>query len=376
MTTEQINTQLLTHIGPELVPGAVMLVANGTEVLYQQALGSADIRTGQALETDAMFQLMSMTKPVTSVAIMMLIEQGRLSLDQNAAELLPWLADVPVVDHFDAATSAYTLKPLQGTMTIRQLLNHTAGFGYSFSSHAIRAFEADKSNANKRSPLLHEPGERWTYSLATGVLGMIVESVSGQTLDVFFQQFIFSPLGMQDTTYFPDEHQRARLVAIHSRAAGELTARDSFPDDKPAGDYGLKSTAQDYCTFLQMLLNEGADNGHQLLSPGSVELMSSNQIGSLMVELQDQVDTNLSLPFPHGAGTDKFGFGFQIHAGGDPDKRRPGSYSWSGLCNTHFWIDPEEQIVGVTLMQLLPFYDPSCMALMDAFEQLVYAELV
>ena len=275
----------------------------------------------------------------------------------------------------------YTTKPAEQEITIRHLLAHTSGFGYGFSNHTLNMLTQKTGQDSSELPLLHEPGSRWTYGRSTRVLGELVEELTGQPFQDFFQARIFDLLGMDDTFYRVPEEKYDRFVTSHQREDGILKEQPK-PEakDQPVfmvGDAGLRSTAADYITFLQMLLNRGTLNEAGILSAASIDLMTQNQIGDLIVEEQPGALPTWSRAFPLGANRDKFGLGFQIAASdGEPAKQRArGSYSWSGLYNTHFWVDPEHEIAAVILMQVLPFYDAACIRALQGFEERIYGNL-
>lgn len=358
----------------EEVPGVVAQIANHDHTLYLGAFGARDDRGATEISADAMFRMMSMTKPVTTVAAMMLKEQGRLDLDDPVSRYLPEYKDAEVIADVDKANGSYTTRSAACEITIRHLLNHTAGFGYTISSDKLGKLS---EKLPTEPPLLHDPGTRWTYGTGTRVIGRVIEQLSGESLDAFFQSHIFEPLGMTDTGYDLKPQDAGRLVSTYRRTGGKLVGQPNSESYKPQvfGDYGLLSTAGDYVRFLQMLLNRGRVEGTSLLSVHSVGEMTANQIGSLLVTEQRSNQPELANPFPIGAGTDKFGFGFQLKEGDETDSRSPGSYSWAGLHNTFFWVDPGRGIAVVLLMQVLPFYDESCIRLLTGFEKQVCRQL-
>jgi CubicO group peptidase (beta-lactamase class C family) len=226
---------------------------------------------------------------------------------------------------------------------------------------------------------LFDPGTKWNYSPATAVLGDLIQKLSGQTIEEWDQAKVFRPLGMVDTTYMPAPEKAARLVTIHERGATGLVENPNPAQYTPdvRGDGGLVSTAADYSTFLQMFLNEGRWHGKRLLKQETVRLMTTNQIGSVVVETMPAAMPRRSAVFPFGAGKDKFGFGFQIAAedGTPVHERASGSYSWGGIDNTHFWVDPKNGIGVVILTQVLPFYNATSMDVVKRFERLIYEHL-
>jgi CubicO group peptidase (beta-lactamase class C family) len=264
-------------------------------------------------------------------------------------------------------------------MTIRHLLTHTSGLSYPFTSPAVLAIQTKTGKEPKDLPLLFDPGTKWHYSPATAVLGDIVEQLSGQSIEEWDQARIFRPLGMANTTYAPTLEQVARLATIHQREPTGLVESPNLPRFTPdlRGDGGLVSTASDYAAFVQLFLNEGSWHGKRLLKPETVRLMTSNQIGSVVVDTMPAAIPIRSAQFPFGAGKDKFGLGFQIAAtdGTRIHERGIGSYTWAGIYNTHFWVDPTHGIGVVIFTQVLPFYNATSMDVMKRFEKLIYEHL-
>jgi len=362
------------------VPGVVALVTDRERVLYQGAFGVADIATGRPLTSDALFRIASMTKPVTSVALMQLIEQGRVGLDDPASKYLPELAELKVFESFDPATGAYRLRPASRPATVKHFLTHTAGLAYPFTSAVWRDFKPAAGETYPfGGPLLFDPGERWHYSTSTDVVGKLVEVVSGQKLEDYFREHIFAPLKMDDTFYNVPEAKGPRLVAQQQRAGAHMDGAIELQNPQPGltiaapvGGGGLASTADDYGRFMRMLLNGGALDGARVLKPETVALMSQNQIGAISVPaLKSALARSADFTFI-ADGRDKWGLGFLITADQVPGKRFPGSLSWGGINNTYFWIDPARGVAGVIMMQYLPFADAKALAVYDTFERGTY----
>jgi CubicO group peptidase (beta-lactamase class C family) len=362
------------------IPGVVAMVADADGVLYSGAFGKQDVARNVPMAADSIFRIASMTKPVTSVAIMMLVQEGDIGLDDPVASYLPAFEDQKVLATFNAADKSFTSRPATTPITVRHLLTHTSGLGYSFSSATLaRLFEGVPNASAANYPLLHDPGTKWTYGESTRVLGTLVEEISGQPLDEFLMERILVPLDMSDTFYKVPKTRNARVVTVHrTTEQGLVEAPNPAEISAPVyGDGGLHSTAADYVKFMQMFLNNGrAPNGTRLLSEASVQLMGQNHTGRVRVELQPTANPAVSEPFPIGAGRDTFGLGFQITGAHNAlDARSPGSMSWAGIFNTEFWIDPARGVCGVLLMQYLPFYDATAIDALQGFEQRVYQGL-
>ncbi len=354
-------------------PALVEIVVNRDGVLFEGASG---------LPTNAIFNIASMTKPVTSVAIMMLAEQGKLKIDDPVSKYLDGYDKLQVISKFNAADATYQTRPAKTVMTIKHLLSHTSGIGYSFTN-PIEFALVNKTKKNEwELPLLDDPGTKFNYSASTRVLGFIVEKVTGSPLEPWYQEHIFKPLGMTDTSFAVPADKQSRLAPQYTRASGTVTPLPkatvpATPTPPFRGDGGLYSTVEDYAKFVRMLLNGGSLVGKRLLTENSVRLMGENAIGAIFVERQPDADKQRTKPFPLGAGKDKFGLGFQL-ASADPATkgfRSPGSMSWAGIFNTEFWVDPVRQIGAVQMMQLLPFYDDGAIRALRGFEQTVYRNI-
>jgi CubicO group peptidase (beta-lactamase class C family) len=375
-----IDAYLTSVVRETRIPGIVALVVDADRIVYTGAFGRQDVAAGLPMARDSIFRIASMTKPVTSAAIMMLVQEGDIGLDDPVSDYLPAFEEQRVIENFNPADKSYTTRPTTTPMTVRHLLTHTSGLGYAFSNHTLAALVGATPGASvTQLPLLHDPGTRWTYGESTRVLGTLVEEVSGQPLDEFLAERIFVPLGMSDTFYTVPAQKVSRAVTVHRTTAdGLVETANTAPITAPVyGDGGLHSTAADYAKFIQLFLNNGrAPNGMRLLSEATVALMGENHIGAVVVEQQPAALPALSEPFPLGAGRDKFGLGFQITAAhNEPFARSAGSMSWAGIFNTEFWIDPARGIGGVLLMQYLPFYDAAAIETLQGFERRVYEGL-
>jgi methyl acetate hydrolase len=356
------------------VPGVVAMVVGPDAVLYHEAFGRLNVARNVNMSRDAIFRIASMTKPLTSLAALMLVDEGKLKLDDRVDTYLPALRDREVFATVDEAAGTYATRPATKPITIRHLMTHTSGIGYAWSQPPVALAQKKTGQLEPELPLLHDPGDRWAYGAGTRVLGDVIASISKRGIDDVLRTRILEPLGMSETGYDVPAAKHARVVTIHQRTNGKLVEQANPPAlaVMPRGDGGLYSTARDYSAFLQMLLNGGRAGGRRLLSEGSMRELTRNQIGSLVVERQPVFDATRSRPYPLGAGQDKWSLAFQLAASSPrAHQRSPGSYSWAGINNTYFWVDPARQIGVVVLMQVLPFYDERAIALLQGVEERV-----
>jgi methyl acetate hydrolase len=382
LDAKELSPQLAAAVARGDTPGVAALVVDRDRVLFEGAAGKLDVGHNVPMPVNGIFNIASMTKPVTSVAIMMLLEAGKLQLDDPVSKYLSGFDNLKVITKFNAADGSYETRPARRAMTVRHLLTHTSGIGYAFCNPIVQRLQQGTQKSEWELPLLSDPGDKWNYSASTRVLGLIVEKITGATLEAWYQERIFRPLGMVDTSYAVSPDKQSRVSMTYSRTAGTLKEqpRGSIPSTPTApfrGDGGLYSTVRDYGLFMRMLLNGGQLGTARLLSEKSVHMMGENQIGSIFVEQQPDADPLRTRPFPLGAGHDKFGLGFQIASKNESYAkfRSPGSMSWAGIFNTEFWIDPVRHIGGVQMMQVLPFYDDQAIRTLRDFEELVYQGL-
>jgi len=346
--------------------GAALIIRNG-KVAYYKAVGYNDLETKSPMRKEDIFRIASQTKAITSVAMMILFEEGKFLLDDAVSKYIPAFKKQQVLDKFNPADTTYTTVPAKSEITIRQLFTHTSGLGYAqigskeanaiYAKHNLTAGIGiqndnllDAMNRLGKLPLMHQPGEKWTYGLNSDLLGCLVEVLSGMTLNDFFRTRIFEPLGMKDTYFQVPQEKANRLVNLYKEdstgrliKAGSNMLNGPVSTDYPlikstyySGGAGLSSTIYDYGIFLQMLLNNGVYNGKRILSRNSVRLMTMNQVGDL------------------SRGDDKFGLGFQIisEKGSARTPAQEGTYSWGGAFATSYWVDPKEKIVMLFYRQL------------------------
>ena len=383
----QIDQVLRQKSDAREIPGVVAVAATSKEVTYQGAFGKRDLSKDDAMTTDSVFWIASMTKAVTAAGAMQLVEQGRLALEAPIGNLLPDLAAPQVLEGFDA-NGEPKLRPARNPITLRHLLTHTAGFCYDLWNGDMVQYLAKTGtpgiiscqNAALKTPLTSDPGTRWEYGINIDFVGKAVEAASGKRLDTYLRDSLFTPLGMTDTGFKIGDAQRQRLVGMHARGPdGSLAAIPFELEQDPEfhmGGGGLYSTAGDYIKFTQMILNKGRGNGNQVLKPETVAMMGQNHIGELNVTKMNSAvawATNDVDLFPDMEK--KWGLSFLINTARTAEGRSPGSLAWAGLANTYFWIDPSRDVSGVILMQLLPFVDKKCLETYAGFERGVYAGL-
>lgn len=344
------------------VAGAVVLVARHGKVAFVEAQGVRDVTTGKPMEKDSLFRIYSMTKPITTVAALILYDKGRFQLDDPVAKYLPELKGLKV--HAGGKGDDLKLVAPQREVTIRDLMRHTAGLPYgAFGDTPVDALYrqhkilgpgdtlAKTVEKLGKLPLLHQPGTHFDYGVSLDVLARLVEVVSKQSFDAFLREQLFAPLDMKDTAYAVPEKQQDRLAAIHGRnPQGKLSLTAAPPlSQGPFGGHGLISTARDYARFCQMLLNRGQLDGKRILQEKTVAQLLKNQLAAEAIPIGIG-----AMRFPANVG---FGLGGAVKMAADPGSR-VGEYSWGGAASTSFWISPQDDLFAVVLQQYMPF-DPS-----------------
>lgn len=387
-STALIDNVLAGAIEGGRIAGLVAAAADADGTFYNAAFGRNSIADPRPMAADAMFRIASMTKAVTGAAAMQLVEQGKLSLDAPAREVLPVLAETKVLDGFDAAGQPVLRAP-RGTITLRNLLTHTAGFVYDTWNENLNRYAqltglpAARTGklAALKAPLAFDPGARWEYGINIDIAGRMVEVVSGLDLETYFQRNIFGPLGMKDTSFIQRPDWDSRLATLHAREAnGRLKPLDiPSPNEEreffPGGG-GLFSTAADYLRFLRALMNGGELDGARILKPETVALMGQNNMGDLNVQRMVSQIPRLSNHVELFPGMQKtWGLSFLINAEDGPHGRSAGSLAWAGLNNTYYWLDPGRKVAGVLMTQILPFGDRQVLDTLDGFEEAVYRTL-
>ncbi len=359
-----IDSALQRSVDGGTMAGAVALVMRDGRVVYERAVGWADREAGRRMTADAIFRIASQTKALTSVAVMSLVEEGRIALGDPVSRFIPAFQRTTVASTSDTGR---VVAPAQRAITIRDLLTHTAGISYGTDSlvaplYAAKGlgpaagngwYFADKSEPICETierlatlPFVAQPGRRFVYGYNTDILGCVVERVAKMPLDQFIRARITAPLGMKDTHFFLPPEKRARLAAVYRSTDSGLTRAENGP--RGQGDYvdgprksfsggaGLLSTARDYARLLEMLLEGGQVDDIRILGPKTIDLMTTNQVGTLFS--------------PTGRG---FGLGFEIleQAGADGRVESPGTFSWGGAYGSIYWVDPQERLVGVFMIQ-------------------------
>jgi CubicO group peptidase (beta-lactamase class C family) len=390
---QRITARFRRYVDDGLLPGWTALVARDGRVAYLERYGQRDLEAGLPVEPDTIFRIYSMTKPIASVAAMMLWEEGAFQLRDPVSAFIPSFGETKVWR--SGSVTNHLLDPVTEPMCIWHLLTQTAGLTYGFLyAHPVdelyrrAGFEwgappgvdlAGLCDQWAALPLLFQPGREWNYSVATDVLGRVVEVASGMTLDRFFAERIFEPLGMRDTGFSVPEDQQHRLAALYipepgSRRALRFDTMGNAALNPPAflsGGGGLVSTVADYHRFTQMLLNLGELDGHRLLGPRTVDFMTRNHLPG------DADLTEYGRPLFAETTFDGVGFGLGFSVTLDPVKAKvPGSvgdFAWGGAASTAFWVDPVEDLTVVFLTQLLP---SSTHPIRPQLKQLVYQALV
>ena len=364
----RINDVIQRYISAKEIPGAVTVVTRRGRVAHFEAHGLMDLEAKTPMRKDGIFRIASMSKPVTGGAILMLVEEGKVRLNDPVSRFIPEFKDTKVAvaqpgsgeagaaSGRGAPATQITLESASRLITVRDLMTHTSGLASGGAGSREAARVAPRNTAESlatyipklgAAPLDFQPGTAWRYSALAGieVLGRIVEVASGQTFDQFLRDRIFEPLGMKDTAFYPAADRMPRVVSLYRSTPQGLEKQDT-PDWLAtktlfSGGGGLWSTPEDYTQFAQMLVNGGQLNGRRLLGPRTVELMGSNHVGELFAATS--------------ANRRGMGFGLTVEVVADPiaagQRRSAGSFGWDGAFGTHFWVDPKEQIAGVLMIQ-------------------------
>lgn len=364
---ERVGAKMQEYIDNELVPGTVCVIARKGKVVYVDARGLREVDSGAPMTEDTIFRIASMTKPITTVALMMLYEEGAFQLFDPISKWLPEFSEMTVAVPSEGAPVGlpYYTVPAVRPITVEHVLTHTAGLANAYRGMQRFEYEeigpalsddetvADYLKRLAKMPLNFQPGEKWEYSRATCVVGRLVEVISGMTLDEFFRERIFEPLGMQDTHFYLPQEKLDRFAAQYQPGKdGTIELQDPATENSRwlrepqvyfMGSGGLVSTAADYIRFHQMMLNGGELDGVRILSPKTVQLMTVNHTG----------DKEIWLRGP-GAG---FGLGYSVitDQGAAQTMSNVGTYGWGGAYCTYFWVDPKEEMVAVMMTQVRPY---------------------
>lgn len=362
------------------LPGAVGLIVDADGVRHAEVHGMADAVNAVPMARDTLFQIASMTKALTSVAAMQLVEQGRLDLDSDIGAVLPDLAGPQVLTGFDA-NGAPALRPAAGPITLRHLLTHTAGLGYFFiHPEVLGYFQATGmpepgSLASIRMPLMFDPGTRWEYSVGTDWVGQAVEAVSGMTLGDYLAQHVFAPLGMTSMAFRAQWPATAAQVHVRLPEGGfKLNPAVLGGGEFQMGGGGLSGNADDYARFVRAILRGGELDGARVLKEETVAEMSRNQVGTIRAGYMGSAMPDLAAPYDTFPDQHTgWGLGFLINPEAGPNGRSPGSLAWAGIFNSYYWIDPTAGLGGVMMSQLSPFGDAGALACFGALERMAYS---
>jgi CubicO group peptidase (beta-lactamase class C family) len=357
--------------------------AGGT--FYEGAFGARDMAGSAPMTVDTVFALASMTKAVVSVAALQEVDEGRLTLDGPVADVLPELSAPQVLEGF-GSDGAAQLRPADGPIALRQLLSHSAGYGYDTVNAELKQFlelselPSMPENATQlaRVPLLFDPGTRWNYGINTDVVGKAIEAVSGRRLDQQMGEGILAQLGMIDSGFVLTPERRGRLATTYLRGVDGGLTDMGHPFDRGVrwcmGGGGMHGTAGDYLRFIRMILNNGMHETTRLLSPASMDAISRNQLArDVHVRKMVSSDHTVALDAEFFPGmTKNWSAAFMINTERAPTGRNAGSLAWAGVANTFCWIDPTAGIGGVFMTQIMPFYDPAALTAFATFERAVY----
>lgn len=365
-------------------PGAVAIVVNRDGVIWEGAAGERVAGSGSAMTTDTVGAIYSMTKAVTGVAAMQLVERGELELDSPAGRVCPWLEEVQVLDGFDENGTAVLRAP-ESPVTLRHLLTHTSGFTYEiWNANEARWRESNNwpslfslQHKSLQSPLAFDPGTQWEYGTGIDWAGKMIEAVSGVTLGEFIAANVTGPLGMVDTAFSRSASMLERVAGLHRRLPdGSFVPIDTPPPQNPefeTGGGGLHGTMSDFGRFIRMILNDGELDGIRILKAHTVQTMCQNHIGDLrvkeLVSVAPQASSNAEF-FPGSPKT--WGLTFQINEADEETGRPAGTLMWAGLANSFYWIDRKNGIGGAYMSQFLPFADEKSLNLFYEIERATY----
>jgi CubicO group peptidase (beta-lactamase class C family) len=380
-----IDEVLRRAVDSGAVPHVVATAADTEGPLYEGAAGNRTAGTDEPLDGGTLFRIASMTKMVATVAALQLVERGELDLQAPVDTLVPAWADLEVLEGWDGDTPR--TRPPATRATVQHLVTHTSGLTYWFWNSEMVRWETATGTPNVlsgsrtclRAPLVADPGTRFEYGINTDWLGLVVEAVSGRTLDKYVEENVLVPLGMDRTTFSPTAEQRADLVPVHVRdEEGRWVPTELDWAAEPewwAGGHGLYSTPRDYLRFQRMLLGDGELDGVRILRPETVEAAFTNQIGDLdFPSTIASADPSVSHPWNGPAGQ-KWGHGLLLTTEQEPGMRAVGSGAWAGVFNTHFWIDRASGVTGALYSQFLPFIPEEALAVYADFERALYAAL-
>lgn len=373
------DSEFEAAIAQAQLPGAIGIIVDREGVRYSRAVGLADAPGNVPMREDTPCQIASMTKALVSVAVMQLVEQGRMDLDEPVGELLPELASPQVITGFDDSGVPQT-RPAKRPITMRHLLTHTSGLGYIFvQTDALRYFQhagmpAPGSKASVTMPLLFDPGDAWEYGVSTDWAGLAVEAATGSSLGDYLREHICGPLNMETTGFFPTPPDN--LAKVHIRAGNGTF--ETIPVNLGGGEFesgggGLTSTAPDYARFVRAMLGGGELDGARILKAETVAEMGRNQIGDLRAGYMSTSMPDMSQPFDTFPDQHTgWGLGFLINPEPGPNGLGAGSLAWAGIFNSYYWIDPAAGIGGVFMSQLSPFGDQGALDAFGALERMAY----
>ncbi|HBF31611.1 serine hydrolase domain-containing protein [Rhizobium sp.] len=379
-----IDTLIKDVVDRNDAPFLVAMSANAQGIIWSGSAGMANDQ--HTADENTIMRVYSMTKAIAATAAMILYERGKLDVDAEVESILPEFSRIQVLDGFDGDTPV--LRAPKTKCTIRHLLTHTSGFTYeTINPDILKYLQVTGNPAIMDGPLeglfypmIADPGTLWSYGIGLDWIGRIIEVLDGRSIDQFCTEEIFQPLGLSDTIFEVDEHQKDRLADVYARKPdGALVPIEFGPPSHPefySMGGSLYSTARDYMHFVRLFLNEGTLDGVRLLKPETINWMLENKIGDMLVTPLVNAVGAVGLAFEALPGTRKnHSFGFMRSDEDHPGMRKAGSQGWCGVLNTHYWFDRASNVAGVFMSQMLPLGDPRFQAQCDAFESAVYANI-
>ena len=385
MDNDILSKKIEKIFGKYEIPSLSVIITNKNENIFEQYLGYNHLEKKIPFTKNSIVRIASMTKPITSLCVFQLIERNLISLETNIEDIDKRFSDINIVQLVDNRLQYFKANT---KIKIKHLLNHTSGYGYQFLNPEIKYLVDQKLLQNMQddgesflnAPILFEPGTRWNYGISTDVLGYIIEKLTKKKLNQYMKENLFDRIGMNQTSFNLDENKFNNLAYIYDYINNKIMINkrvSKYQDDRTnrsfhSGGGGLTSTTEDYAKFMRLFLN----NDNSVISESSINLMKSNQIDNLKVETISSVDQELAVSLDlDDSNENKFGYGFMINGDTTPEGRPKGSISWSGIFNSFFWIDFENQIGCAIFMQMLPYMNVASLKTFSEIETSIYENI-